>query len=464
MHTHTLTTRRLRAVAFTLACLPLVAMGCATEGVTPTGSEYPETGEVTYYEHVKPIFKQRCNSCHQKGAIAPFALGDLDTARLWGKAAAAAVTARSMPPFLVKGDDTCGTFKDNNWLSDAEIQTIQKWVDLNMPKGDASKDPGEAEKPASLQDANEYVMPVEYLPTDDKKAGGIFDDYRCFPIQLGLNKDQFVTAVDVIPGNAEVVHHVLAFAIAPESLSLNLSTNNQQVMDALAKKHSTPERGGWPCFAAAGEDVQPGPMIIGWAPGAGVTHYPKGTGIKVNKDDVLVVQVHYNVVDKPGKDRTKLRIKFEDKVDAEAWFVLHDPFLFGKVFGNQNIKLNPGKAEEPFTWSATRAQLSHSLPGAAGNDLRVHGVFPHMHKRGRKMHMTVKQDGGTDTCAADVGRWDFNWQRMYYYTSPIKLDAKTKFTNTCTYDTSKDVDAVFPGFGTDNEMCLMGFYISKPLP
>jgi len=454
---------RLSFRAFSLisaaALLVVATAGCETDA-EPEDDGYPKTGEVTYFDHVKPIYKQQCNMCHQDGGVGPFKLDNLKDARAWGKASANAVANRTMPPWLMTDDGSCNSYQDSRWLSEKEIDTIKKWVDLNMPAGDASKDPGATAKLPGLEGANEYEIPVDYMPVDDNAKGGTWDDYRCFPIDLGLKKDRYVVAADVIPGNAQIVHHVLAFAVGKDDLSLNLKTNDD-VLKGLQAKHT--DRPGWPCYAAAGKDVRPGPMVIGWAPGSGVTNYPKSTGLKVRKDDILVVQIHYNVTGKPSQDRTKLRLKFVDSVKSEAWFVLHDWFLFGNIFAQQKHKLPAGLAEAPFTWKADRERFNFSLPYEAGDDFEIHGVFPHMHKRGKKMRMMVKQGDEKEVCAADVHHWDFNWQRMYYFDKPIKLDKKTKITNTCTFDTSKDKSPVLPGFGTAEEMCLMGFYISKPV-
>jgi len=368
-----------------------------------------------------------------------------------------------MPPFLLNADGSCRTYQDSLWMTEDEIATVNKWIDLGMPTGDKAKDPGKADPLPTLEGASEYKLPVEYEPADDSKGGSTYDDYRCFPIQLNLGKDQYVTAVEVVPDNETIVHHVLAFAVNPKSFSMNsFSKSNQQVMDELDSKHNS--RPGWPCYGAVGEGVLPGPMVIGWAPGTGAVKYPDKTGIKLTKDDILVVQMHYNVTQPGAKDRTKLRLKMVDKVDAKAWFVLHDPFLFGKSFMGKQESLKAGEKKVDYTWNMKRSHLtSFSLPKSAGNDFLVHGAFPHMHKYGRKMKMTVKQGDGAAQCAVDVHHWDFNWQRMYYWDEPIKFDTKTNFEVTCSYDTTSADKDVLAGFGTADEMCLMGFYISEPL-
>lgn len=39
------------------------------------------------------------------------------------------------------------------------------------------------------------------------------DDYRCFVLPTGVDADKWVTAVQVVPGNKQIVHHVLLFIL-----------------------------------------------------------------------------------------------------------------------------------------------------------------------------------------------------------------------------------------------------------
>ena len=45
-------------------------------------------------------------------------------------------------------------------------------------------------------------------------------------------------------------------------------------------------------------------------------------------------------------------------------------------------------------------------------------------------------------------------------TEPLILDASDRLRVTCTYDTSDATNPVVPGWGTENEMCLVGMLIA----
>ena len=71
-------------------------------------------------------------------------------------------------------------------------------------------------------------------------------------------------------------------------------------------------------------------------------------------------------------------------------------------------------------------------------------------------------DGAQASCGADVQQWDFHWQRMYFYQTPIVITPTTRFEVTCDFDTSERTTPVLPGWGTQNEMCLATLYFTAP--
>lgn len=459
-----------RAAATLLVATLLCAAGCGTEAVEPVAP----AGAITYYEHVAPIFVRACDGCHVAGGIAPMPLDTPEAAAKWGPAIKASTANRTMPPWLVTSDGSCGSFQDAKWLTDDEIATVGKWVDEGMWAGDKAKapTPPEAEKTLAPEvaagTAIELDMGVDYKPEDDKalQAGKgpspVYDDYRCFPIVPGLDKDVFVTATEVVPGDPEVVHHVLLFSVNPGAFPVDAPDlgSNDNVMKHLQKTHS--DRAGWPCYAAAGKGVLMDSLLLAWAPGAGVNHYPAGTGLKLPKGNVLVMQVHYNVQKKAALDRTRVRLEIADTVEREAWMALHDPFLFSS-FSDKPKSLLPGLAEVDAEWTAFTHHLGFWVPSQATKQLEIHGVYPHMHQRGRKMRMTLDSGEGP-ACVTDVPNWDFNWQRMYYFDKPLRFEQGDKLRTVCTFDTSDATKPVMAGFGTSDEMCLMGLYVTTPKP
>src|ERR1700730_10985352 len=84
---------------------------------------------VTFAKDVAPILQEKCQECHRKGAMAPMSLVTYEEARPWAKAIRQRVIARNMPPWHL--DRTVGVqkFKNDMSLTDAQIETLVRWVD-----------------------------------------------------------------------------------------------------------------------------------------------------------------------------------------------------------------------------------------------------------------------------------------------------------------------------------------------
>ena len=83
-------------------------------------------------------------------------------------------------------------------------------------------------------------MPGEYTPSAPYGTGT--DDYRCFLLDPELDKDAWLTGTQVLPGNPDVVHHVILFQVPP-----------RQVAAAEAKDAAEDDE-GWTCFGGTGLD------------------------------------------------------------------------------------------------------------------------------------------------------------------------------------------------------------------
>lgn len=440
--------RQLTALPLALLLLPTA---CADDGDAPeaAGDDDTAVARVSYYDDVLPIFANRCMSCHVDGGVGPFVIDDLEEARAWGPAIAASVGARSMPPFGANNDGSCNTFRDASWLSDEEIATIVDWVDEGMEEGERPDTMPISPAPTQLvaADVLELRTPTGYAPVPESYAGGEYEDYQCFLIEPAFDHDRFVVGFDVLPGNASTVHHVIGFEVDPERLG---NGAKMAELDALS-----PDQPGWDCLSAAGEDVFPEGTPVTWAPGVGATNFPDGTGIRIEAGNVFVVQMHYNLVNDTDAGDTIVQVALADEVAREAHQSLIDPFLF-ESFGAEPTALAPGEPSVTYDWELSMADATF-LPG--NGEIEVLGMLPHMHQRGRRMTIDFDVAGSGEVCGADVDRYDFDWQRAYFLEEPLHMSLSDSIRVTCDWDTRGDTDPVLPGFGTSDEMCLVGLFV-----
>src|SRR3954452_12526433 len=116
----------------------------------------PITTKLTWSREVSRIIYKHCASCHRDGGTA-MSLLTYEEARPWAKAIKEEVLERRMPPWgAVKG---FGDFKNDQGLTQEQIELITDWVEGGAPGGDPSllpKLPSSARAPV-LKASSELV-------------------------------------------------------------------------------------------------------------------------------------------------------------------------------------------------------------------------------------------------------------------------------------------------------------------
>jgi hypothetical protein len=436
------------------------ALACGGDDATslPAGgdNEVTESTQPTFWQHVAPIMNQKCAGCHQTGGIAPFALDNFEDAERRASLIADYTANRIMPPYLMEVGGECGEFDESAALTDAEITTIGDWARGERLLGTPAE--MTPPNPPSLPEGLDVFTP-EFTPEIEGGALAQFDEYRCFTLDMGLTEEAYITGYDFLPGNTQIVHHVIAMVVDPNAPSEIEGLDNTQAIARLREQEADPSREGWHCFGAAGDGVRVESSPGGWAPGAPPYTYPDGIGVRVQPDRQLVVQVHYNLARaevRGQSDRTQVRLRLASSVRRQAVMLLNDAFL-GTLANMPPDVLPPGDPAAKYSWTLTGAQLG--LPDNV--PVEVLSVGPHMHERGTKFTVEYGRDGAFE-CQGRVNRWDFNWQRQYDYVTPPVLDASSQVRVSCEYDTSRDTMPVLPGWGTRNEMCELNLTVAFP--
>jgi hypothetical protein len=167
----------------------------------------------SFNKDVLPILQKNCQECHRPGAIAPMSFMTYQETRPYARAIAKAVVTRSMPPWFA--DPTIGHFKNAKVLSDAEITAITGWAEKGALEGDAK------DKPAPVDFGEGWTIGkpdmVVTMPKDIQiPATGVVDQSNVL-VFAHFDKDVWVKAAEVRPGNPRVVHHMKAWIRPPNS-------------------------------------------------------------------------------------------------------------------------------------------------------------------------------------------------------------------------------------------------------
>ncbi len=261
-----------------------------------------------------PIYNDKCVRCHQEGGIAPFRLDNYADAQANAALEKQRTAAGTMPPYFMVHDGSCQSFVDDATLTENQKAIIAAWVDQGTPEGT----PVTLTLPPqpALAGAVDVTTPL-FAPVAQGGQEAEFDEYRCFALDAPVTANSFLTGYAVTPGDASIVHHLITFVVDPQAPGQDGRTNGA-IMQAL--DDASPDRLGWPCFGAAGDNVDVSGVPVTWAPGQGIVEYPTGMGVPIKTTDKLVIQIHYNLADpaSAGKtDSTAVHLRFASSVSRE---------------------------------------------------------------------------------------------------------------------------------------------------
>jgi Copper type II ascorbate-dependent monooxygenase, N-terminal domain len=346
----------------------------------------------TFSHDVAPILYSRCVSCHRDGGVAPFPLVTYAAAAKRARLIATVTAKRYMPPWLPSEPH----FQHEMRLSATEIALLASWADAGAPEGNPRETPAPPKAPEGWPLGKpdlEAAMAAPFaVPADGP------DLYQCFVIPAPAPKDHWVRAIDILPGNAKVVHHVIVF----------------QDTSRTARKRDT--GAGYPCFGTPG--FLPARGLGGWTPGALPFRMPDDIPSLFHGAADLVLQIHYHPTGKPETDRTRLALYFTDQAPKRR--------LMDIPLGTSHIDIPPGD-------SAYKVTDHFTLPV----DVDAIGVIPHAHYVCRSMYAYAVLPGGQRRTLLRIPDWNFNWQQQYRFAIPIRLPQDTEVMMEFTYDNSE---------------------------
>jgi peroxiredoxin/mono/diheme cytochrome c family protein len=346
------------------------------------GTKPAAKNDVTYAKHVAPILQKNCQGCHRPEQSAPFALMNYDDAAKHAVMIKEVTAQRRMPPW--HADPRFGHFANDRRLSQADIDTLTAWVDGGLARGDDKDLPAAVERPKGWVHGEPdavFTMPEEF----EVPAGGVLN-YQNWIVDTKFTEDKWVTLAEAKPGNAAVVHHIVAY------------------------------------IQREGQKGPIGPdgslsVLVGWAPGDLGVVCPPDAALRIPKGSQLRLEIHYTPNGKATKDRSSVGVTFAKKPPKFEVFI-HE-------FANTSFQI-PAKdphfqAEATFRFRA---------------DARILSFAPHMHWRGQDYRYELITPDGKREPLLSVPRWDFNWQSVYRFEEPIKAPKGSRLHAVAHWDNS----------------------------
>lgn len=342
-----------------------------------------------YAKDVAPILQEKCAHCHVQGGIGPFAMNSYEIVRGFAPMIREVVMTKRMPPAQV--DPHYNHFVNANYISEAEMQTIVRWADAGAPRGSSKQDPLKNVKPI---ESEWQLGPPDFIvdvPAYEVPATGVID-YFNHTIDLPFDTDMYVRAVQFIPGDKRVLHHLLSYMSSPDY------NRGQPITE---------------------ENVRD--FLEGYAPGkTDATVFPKDTGVFIPKGHKLVMQMHYTTMGKAVTDKTRVGLYFH-KTPPKYKYLTH-PISFGGAA----LNIPPGETD-------------HRMNGqyVLSEDTMLYAMRPHMHYRGKAFRFTAVLPDQSRQVLINVPNYNFAWQPTYRLDKPIFLPAGTRIITDGVYDNSK---------------------------
>lgn len=356
----------------------------------------------TFTRDVAPIVWRRCASCHRPGEIGPFSLLTYGEVKRRATQIGIVTARRLMPPW--KPAPGRGDFEGERRLTDGELDLIQRWIAGGTPEGDPRDLPP---MPSVLTSAAAWQLGTPDLvvrmpePYTVRAGGG--DVFRTFVVPIPTTQPRYVRAIEFRPGNPRVVHHA--------NIGIDRTRSSRQ-LDA-----KDPEPG---YVGGMVPDARyPEGQLLGWTPGQVPHTAPPGMSWQLEPSSDLILQLHLQPTGKPEPLQVSVGFYFTDDAPMRT--------PLGLRLGSETIDIPAGDA-------AYAISDEYRLPVAV--DLLA--LQPHAHNLARRMEAQATLPDGATRWLIDIEDWDFRWQDVYRYRSPIRLPAGTTIRMRYTYDNSAD--------------------------
>jgi hypothetical protein len=318
-----------------------------------------------------------------------------EDARPWAKSMKQRVITRQMPPWHIDPSVGVHEFKNDISLTDAQIDTIVRWVDAGAPEGD----PKDMPPARPLVTDNEWQAvrdgfgpPDLVIRSSEYTMAAQHQDVWYRPMSdIPLTEPRWAKLVEIRPTNLKgrrIVHHSIAYLVLnndPEAV--NTGTANG--------------------FAAAASDPLPidlvnrRPQLMEWAIGKGYDQFREGTGKLILPGEKISWDQHLHAVGEEITAGSEIGIWFYPK-------------------GQE-----PKKRSYLIAFTALRKQEFLDIPpnSIATSDgftvlkenTLITNFQPHFHLRGKAMQVEAILPDGTNQIVSYVGKFNFNWMTNYIY-------------------------------------------------
>ncbi len=378
-------------------------------------------GPPNYARDIRPIVARSCSPCHQSNQIGHFSLLTYNEVRQNAHKIAFTVKERLMPPW--PADPHYSSFAGEMILSNDEIETIQAWVVGGCLPGDTL---GLGPIPIlpnrsflGKPDLAIAVPPAQF-------AEGETDRFLLVKVPFELPADTFLRAVEFVPGNTRLVHHVNGDMVRFDADKKRDVKDGEKVVPmaldssirgAYQRVGILHDDGSYPTLAKS---------VVNYLPGVMAQQYPDGIGgWKVNrKNAFLLADLHYGPAEENSTDSSYINLFFAQKSPDRPL----QEFQMGTLGVSPIV---PPLVIPPNKISTYKTEW------VVPETISLITINPHMHWLGKSFTayaLTPEQD---TIRLIHIPKWNFNWQFFYTFRKMLKIPAGSKIVVIGVFDNTK---------------------------
>ncbi len=359
----------------------------------------------TFTEHIAPIVINHCVRCHRTGGGAPFALTSFEKVKNKAKTIVKVTAARIMPPW--PADPNYEHYVGENYLSQSQINLIQRWVKNGCPEGSNSEN---SFKNIPTYESN-LGQPDLVLSLDTVLLhAGDLDRFFYTKVTYNQPHPKYIRAIEFVPGQQKLLHHFnghlihyegqMAKNIQINPFKIEITPNQTGVNPRETEQVMAYQRSLLNVDGSIPERIH---SVVNYLPGVKGVMYPEGIGtIPVSGAFTIVGNdVHYGPSSKTVVDASKINIFFTNTPPKRGTGEL--------MLGTNGVS----KIVPPLNIPPNRI-TKHVTQFTIGDDISVLTVNPHLHLLGKNFIAFAVKPNGDTVKLIHIPKWNFKWQ--YFYT------------------------------------------------
>jgi len=338
------------AVALTSALLAVFAAKRAS-------AHKPVTSKYDYKKDIFPLLREHCGRCHVDGGPAPMSLMTYKDAMPWAESIRDELTSGRMPPWPV--DPTSPGIRGGHSIQSRDLDRIIVWASGGTPEGDPA-----AELPAVSLSRVWSLGPPDLqlsMPSPHSVPAGAMEDTVDFSLPLNFAEPKWIRAADLMPGTVSIVR------------------------DALIQ-------------------IENGPVLAVWEPGADPIPAPTATAFLVSPGSEIHLRIHYK------KHFDQEQESLSDKSTVGLYFT--QPTFSGRSIESASIAPAESKNDP-----AGAINFSGVLPKTA----QIVALRPLLDRAYAHLDVDAVAPSGQKTSLLCLLGPRPQWPRRYWLEKPVEL-------------------------------------------